>query len=1270
MAALTQTSPGWRLGKLSFHSLGVAGQMVLDSGSAVTAVSGDFVAKAGLKIDKDFKNIKDTTVVTADGGRLNPLGTVDLPVSVQLLLDVSDKDGEPLFVHWDRTFTLKNVWVLPLGAESPRDLYVAWNDWRFDPKSNDATSPLGSLAQLVMHGATIVDAPRVPAKKDEYIPVVVERRHAGDSVVLAQLDLNDDSDMRARILARVPDEQRDSPLAQRLVEVLLTHKKIFGPLNTAECTEIIDFELCGTPTPVSFTVPISRRAQGAAATEGLEEWIKGGVCHKVPWDTEAYGFAIVVPKAGGKFRVTINPTGINKVTRKIDPDGGYMPSSMINEAMKVGHVQYAATLDLSQAFVTMKLGPTAQRLSTFTTPLGKLRWTQGYFGWHSFPAAFQRIIMEKVVLPTMDDVPLSTLLAWIDDLVVGAKSQEAFLDALQTVVKNLLAIGARVNLDKCHFIVSRFDWCGVEVDIKTQQWRIAPDRVKALLDIPVPTDREALHHVLGVLRYYWWGVADHKAQRERLALLAEIDVPGTHLSRVWTERHTKAMRDALEAVASGDWALVYDPLLPVWLTTDASGNHGYCIVANQFDRHTGKLRPIAYYSTGWESTQLQWTPQVKECYAAKQAVTHVMPKAFPYATLILLGDNKNLASYAESKDLRVVRWQQDIRDTGATVRGWIKGELNTIADYGSRAVVANPTATLSEEQTFDLGIFAALTDETITTGTATEDAAPSRTQTFVEDSREVNTHTAAEAAATDTDYGHVRVTPIVQRILDEQAASSKEEKEGWSGPDYSTVNINGAHAVRYKNKLLVPSKATALKQLLLRMAHDDQAHYSGTDHTLENLIRGARVTWVGIDADVRQYIASCFKCTFAKAPHTKRKVGTLSPTAPPHVHHTWYIDLKGPMPWGTGYLMAVVEATTRFTKLRYLPANTAKEVCEEIHEAIVSFGTAPHIIRSDTGQPFDSSEYRKFISDWNITAALGVPYHSQGQGKVENKFRSIAAAIIATLGAKAAKTWFEGSLLSRLESIINSTVVSSIGGSPSWAMYGREPRTMLSAATDCWSWRDEFGTRVLQAANADENDYQNIIAEHHSAINAVQGRAQIASDLASAITKVKYDADRKPARFKTDDWVIVHNTAPNRMQPWFTGPYKITSVSPDGNFVTAAHFNQLEADTKQIHVSRLLPFDYSRATREEIVQFQLEAGSAVVDAVIEHRVLADGLIEFNIQWLGHALTSWLPSTSVRKIIKVIDYCKAHGLPAPGTEPRRAKSQAETRASRAKRGATS
>jgi hypothetical protein len=132
----------------------------------------------------------------------------------------------------------------------------------------------------------------------------------------------------------------------------------------------------------------------------------------------------------------------------------------------------------------------------FTTPVGKYQWLHGWFGWHSFPGKFQKMIMEKVVLPTLDDFDELTMLAWIDDLVVTADDFDTLVSATLAVIDRMCAIGGRLPLRKCSFLVERFDWCGVEVDLSTHEWRVAPGRVSSLMDTPVPKDRETLQHVL------------------------------------------------------------------------------------------------------------------------------------------------------------------------------------------------------------------------------------------------------------------------------------------------------------------------------------------------------------------------------------------------------------------------------------------------------------------------------------------------------------------------------------------------------------------------------------------------------------------------------------------------------------------------------------------------------------------------------------------------------------------------------------------------------
>jgi len=411
---------------------------------------------------------------------------------------------------------------------------------------------------------------------------------------------------------------------------------------------------------------------------GINDWVARGLAEHVPWDTKAYGFVIVVPKSNGLWRITINPSSLNPNTQRIDPEGGYMPDSILGEVQKLGpNLKRGAVLDLSEAFTTLRLGPTAQRVSVFTSPVGKLRWKQGYFGWHSFPSVFQRIVMEKLVLPTMDEVAQSTILAWIDDIVVCGGSDEAFIQALTGLIDRLLSIGGRLSLSKCEFLTDLIHWCGVEINLAASTWRVDPQRVESITNTPTPKTTEALAHVLGVIRYYYFTVKDQLAQRERLDLLSQLELSnkgakGLDLSSVWTPAHESAMRDSLKAITLGNWMLVFDRRHPVYVTTDACSKFGYAVTAHQWEPVTGELKPISYFSKGWKGRQLEsWTPQVKEMYAIKIAITVIMPHAFPYAEVILMCDNRNLSAFVDSADERIIRWKAEVRDAGAHIKRWI-----------------------------------------------------------------------------------------------------------------------------------------------------------------------------------------------------------------------------------------------------------------------------------------------------------------------------------------------------------------------------------------------------------------------------------------------------------------------------------------------------------------------------------------------------------------------------------------------------------------------
>ena len=277
------------------------------------------------------------------------------------------------------------------------------------------------------------------------------------------------------------------------------------------------------------------------------------------------------------------------------------------------------------------------------------------------------------------------------------------------------------------------------------------------------------------------------------------------------------------------------------------------------------------------------------------------------------------------------------------------------------------------------------------------------------------------------------------------------------------------------------------------------------------------------------------------------------------------------------------------------------------------------------------------------------PLLNREQGMVENRFRWLAAALIATLGMKAQDVWCDKPWLAKLERIFNSAQVY-YGGSPAWVRNGVEPRTPLTVQFEQGVGSD------LEIEGLTQQEVVNLIAEHHGRLNQVQGRVSMATSLAQAITKRKFDAGRKVAPYAVGDWVVIIGLAANKLVPKLQGPYQITEISADKNFIKAKYYvDKAEKVVGPVHVELVLPFDFTRASKMEVAQWQCTEGNGVVEKVLAHE-LRDGVYFFHIKWFGLQDPLWQEGDAFKQTELVLEYCAAHGLPAPGTAGPKARKQ--------------
>ena len=117
------------------------------------------------------------------------------------------------------------------------------------------------------------------------------------------------------------------------------------------------------------------------------------------------------------------------------------------------------------------------------------------FGLCNSPASFQR--MMDIVLSWLK---WNTCLIYLDDVVVFAKTLEEHLDRLSNVLTAIQRAGLCLKISKCRFGEVSLHMLGHVVD----EHRVHPDpeKVRAVLDFPIPTDVKSIQRFVGLCFYY------------------------------------------------------------------------------------------------------------------------------------------------------------------------------------------------------------------------------------------------------------------------------------------------------------------------------------------------------------------------------------------------------------------------------------------------------------------------------------------------------------------------------------------------------------------------------------------------------------------------------------------------------------------------------------------------------------------------------------------------------------------------------------------------
>lgn len=125
---------------------------------------------------------------------------------------------------------------------------------------------------------------------------------------------------------------------------------------------------------------------------------------------------------------------------------------------------------------------------------------------------------------------------YIDDIIIFSKSFKEHLMHLRQLFTKVKEANFFLKLRKCEFLMESMEYLGHH--ISAEGIMPSPEKVKAVLHMPVPKDSKAVKRFLGLGSYYRKFIKNYAARTHQLRLLTRKD----HVFK-WTDDCHKEFED-------------------------------------------------------------------------------------------------------------------------------------------------------------------------------------------------------------------------------------------------------------------------------------------------------------------------------------------------------------------------------------------------------------------------------------------------------------------------------------------------------------------------------------------------------------------------------------------------------------------------------------------------------------------------------------------------------------------------------------------------------
>ena len=806
----------------------------------------------------------------------------------------------------------------------------------------------------------------------------------------------------------------------------------------------------------------------------IDEYLQAG--HIRP-STSSFGAPVLlVKKKDGTMRMCIDYRALNDITQK-----NTFPLPRIDDLHdQLTYARYFTKLDLYSGYHQIRIKQGDEHKTAFTSRYGTYEFLVMPFGLTNAPSTFQTA-MNSLFFDSLDIF----VIVYLDDILIYSKDKKTHVQHVERVLDRLREHKWFCKLKKCDFAETRVEYLGHIISHGT----IAIDdtKMKAVREWKTPfKNLTEVQSFLGLVGYYRKFIKHFSHKARPLHEFSHKDTPF-----VWQERHTHAVNQLKDAILSPDCLAIFDPTLPIFLTTDACD---YALGAVLSQTHPSGERPVAFISKTLTNTELKYSMWEKELFAVIWSVKYFRPYLLPHHFTIL-SDNKpatqllanTMLKLSTSGTNRVIRWLLALQPYKFTP-AHRDGKSNVVADALSRYPLYTNTT-------------------------------PPDTISAV----------YCQSISTPVSLMH-------DKFIEAYRANQYAQ-------DAYNQLLNGNYHPRYQlqNNLIVtretPYRIFIPDDQPLRLALFQEIHDSPlAGHPgFHKLIAYIRRHFVGpkLRPDALDFIRSCPQCQKSKPRHDKH-YGEIMPLQPPE--EPWQdisLDLITKLPKSNNYT-AILVIVDRFSKMaHFIPTHhdsNAPALAQQVFDNIIRLHGFPRSIVSDRDTRFLSNFWTELFDLTQTTLRFSTANHPQSDGQTERTNRTLEQYLRIYVENKP-HDW--ANYLTLAEIAYNNATHSAIGTSPFYLVYQRHINLPFDLATsDLLSRNSAVESLMNQRKDVIDKAREQLATAYERMIRQNTGKAL-------------------PSPFQTDDLVLVHRaafrrsyTTPdlNKFDARWYGPFKIIKV--------------------------------------------------------------------------------------------------------------------------------